>query len=205
MRETVFAFDLDGTVTQQEVLPVLACELGLAAEMALLTRLTLDGTLDFESSFRLRFAILRSIPVERVREIVAGIHLDPQITKFIGRHKHDCAIVTGNLDIWVEPLLRQLACRAYVSTSCRRNGLLCLDKVLNKGEAIRALKTTGKRVIAIGESANDLPMFQEADSSVAFAGVHEPLPEIRKLAAHTARNGQELCEILERLSAQNKE
>ena len=196
----VFAFDLDGTVTRREILPVLANELGLKDEMALLTRLTLDGTLDFAASFRLRFAILRSIPVERVREIVSQIPLDPHISGFINKRKYNCAIVTGNLDVWVEPLLRQFDCPAYVSTSRFRDGLLRLDRVLDKGDAVRELKATGKRVIAIGESANDLPMFTEADTGVAFAGVHEPLPEIRRLAAYTARTGQELCEILERIS-----
>lgn len=192
----VFAFDLDGTITTKEILPVLAEELGLSEEMALLTRLTLDGTLDFAASFRLRFAILRSIPVERVREIVAEIPLDPHITEFIRARKEDCAILSGNLDCWVTPLLDRLGCRAYLSTSCRDNGLLSLNSILDKGEAVADIARSGRRVVAIGESANDLPMFRAADVRVAFAGVHEPVPGILRLADYVARDGEELCERL---------
>lgn len=192
----VFAFDLDGTITTKEILPVLAGELGVAEEMALLTRLTLDGTLDFAASFRLRFAILRSIPVERVREIVAEIPLDPHITEFIRARKEDCAILSGNLDCWVTPLLDRLGCRAYLSTSCRDNGLLSLNSILDKGEAVADLARSGRRVVAIGESANDLPMFKAADVCVAFAGVHEPVPGILRLADYVARDGEELCGVL---------
>lgn len=192
----VFAFDLDGTITTKEILPVLAGELDLAEEMALLTRLTLDGTLDFAASFRLRFAILRSIPVERVREIVAEIPLDPHITEFIRARKEDCAILSGNLDCWVTPLLDRLGCRAYLSTSCRDNGLLSLNSILDKGEAVADLARSGRRVVAIGESANDLPMFKAADVCVAFAGVHEPVPGILRLADYVARDGEELCGVL---------
>ena len=195
-RSPVFAFDLDGTITAREILPVLAGELGLAEEMALLTRLTLDGTLDFAASFRLRFAILRSIPVERVREIVAEIPLDPHIVEFIRARKEDCAILSGNLDCWVTPLLDKLGCRAYLSTSCRDNGLLSLSSILDKGEAVADLARSGRRVVAIGESANDLPMFKAADLRVAFAGVHEPVPEILRIADYVARDGNELCGIL---------
>ena len=192
----IFAFDLDGTVTAREILPVLAQELGLAQEMALLTRLTLDGTLDFAASFKLRFAVLRSIPVKRVQEIVAEIPLNPHIAEFIRERPTDCVILSGNLDRWVAPLVDKLGCRAYLSTSCRDNGLLSLSSILDKGEAVADLARSGRRVVAIGESANDLPMFKAADLRVAFAGVHEPVPEILRIADYVARDGNELCGIL---------
>lgn len=195
----IFAFDLDGTVTTREILPVLAQELSLVEEMSFLTSLTLKGILNFEASFRLRFAILRSIPLKRVREIVADIPLDPQITDFIGARRESCAIITGNLDCWVKPLLEKLGCKAYTSKSHRCEGLLSLKNVLDKGNAVRALARDGRRIVAIGESANDLPMFEAAHLRVAFAGVHEPLPEILRIADHVARDGKELCELLERL------
>lgn len=200
----IFAFDLDGTVTAREILPVLAQELGLAQEMALLTRLTLDGTLDFAASFKLRFAVLRSIPVKRVQEIVAEIPLNPHIAEFIRERPTDCVILSGNLDRWVAPLVDKLGCRAYLSTSCLKDGLLCLDSILDKGDAVRELMRSGRKVAAIGESANDLPMFRLADVRVAFAGVHEPLPEILRLADYVAKGGQDLCAWLEKLPAERR-
>ena len=48
MRDIVYAFDLDGTVTCQETLPLLAKELGLYEEMKLLTNLTMNGDIKFD-------------------------------------------------------------------------------------------------------------------------------------------------------------
>jgi phosphoserine phosphatase len=74
---TALAFDLDGTLTCEELLPVIAEGLSLAQEMATLTRLTLSGAIEFEESFRLRCAILRAVPISRVRAIVAEVALAP--------------------------------------------------------------------------------------------------------------------------------
>ena len=65
---TVFAFDLDGTLTTVEVLPVIANELDLMEEMRTLTEITLSGLITFEASFRLRTAILKSISIKEVQE-----------------------------------------------------------------------------------------------------------------------------------------
>ncbi|MDP9573770.1 UNVERIFIED_ORG: phosphoserine phosphatase [Agrobacterium larrymoorei] len=50
-RHTAFAFDLDGTSTRAELLPVKAPELGLEAEMRLLTSLTMAEKNSFKDSF----------------------------------------------------------------------------------------------------------------------------------------------------------
>ena len=106
---TVFAFDLDGTVTREETLPILAGELGLSEEMARLTRLTMDGHFAFSESFRLRFHILKEIPLATIQGIMDTVELDPLISGFIRERAEDCAIVTGNLDLWVEPILKSWA------------------------------------------------------------------------------------------------
>ena len=91
-----YAFDLDGTVTKVETLPLLAEELGLSAEMKILTNLTVSGELSFEKSFKLRYFILRNIPLNRIRQIMDSVELDENIAGFIRENKEACAIVTGN-------------------------------------------------------------------------------------------------------------
>ncbi len=197
MPGTWFAFDLDGTITTREILPTLACELGLEEEMGLLTRLTLDGTLDFAASFRLRFQLLRSIPLTRVREIVSAVPLDPDMTGFIKRHSARCCVITGNLDAWIAPLAEQLGCPFFCSTSTLYAGEPVLGRILDKAEATRSLRRNGRRIVCIGESHNDIPMFREADTGIAYAGVHSPAPALAALAHHTAYTGEELCRLLE--------
>ncbi len=197
--KTLFAFDLDGTVTTRELLPVIAAELDLAEELTLLTDLTLKGVLDFPASFRLRFHLLKSVPVETVRELVASVPLDPDIEAFIAEHRAQCRVISGNLDCWVEPLLARLGCEAYVSRSGLRDGRLVLESILDKGSAVRALKERGARVIAVGESAADVPMFEAADVGVAYAGVHPPAAALLAVADHLVENGAALCRLLRRM------
>ena len=138
---TIFAFDLDGTVTREETLPILAGELGLSEEMARLTRLTMDGHIAFSESFRLRFHILKEIPLATIQGIMDTVALDPVIAGFIRSRAEDCAIVTGNLDLWVEPIIKKLGCRAFTSVSAwdDREGLM-LASILDKGAAVRTLR-----------------------------------------------------------------
>jgi HAD superfamily phosphoserine phosphatase-like hydrolase len=196
MSETIYAFDLDGTVTAQEILPCIAANLNLQTELELLTRLTLEGIIDFEASFRLRFHILRNIPPDEVREIVSRIPLEPSIEKFIAEHREACVLVTGNLDCWVAPLLDRLGCRAFTSVSRRAGDRLELESVLSKGAAIRALGKEKKKIVAVGESVNDIPMFEEADIGIAFGGVHEPALALARIADYIAYDGKTLCGLL---------
>lgn len=194
----IFAFDLDGTVTAREILPAIAEELGLGPELSLLTRLTLDGAIAFPASFRLRFAILRQVPLETVRRITASIPLDPGIAAFIRAHAARCAIVTGNLDRWIEPLAQQLGCAVYSSRSEEHGGELRLASLLDKGQTIRALAKAGNPVIAVGDAANDVPMFEAASYGIAYGGVHPPAPVLLAAADAVAHDAAELCRMLDR-------
>ena len=195
----IYAFDLDGTVTREETLPLLARELGLYEEMRLLTELTMQGTLDFKQSFRLRYHVLKSIPIERVQAIMDQVELDKNIAGFIRERRASCAVVTGNLDVWIEPIIKKLGCRVFASVSGRAaDGSLTLESVLDKGHAVRKLKKEDK-VVAIGESYNDIPMFEEANYSIAYGGVHAPVETAISVADWVVYEGGALCALLRTL------
>jgi HAD superfamily phosphoserine phosphatase-like hydrolase len=192
----LFAFDLDGTVTTRELLPCLAEHLGLGEEMRELTRRTLAGEIPFAASFRRRFAMLRDLPLGRVRESVAAVPLDPHIEAFIRARREDCAIVTGNLDLWILPLKERLPCRWFSSRGAIRRGRPTLLSVLDKGRVMDELAREGRPIVAVGESVNDLPMFARASLGIAFAGVHAPAPALQRLADRTVDDGASLCVLL---------
>ena len=199
-KKRIFAFDLDGTITLQETLPILARELDLSDEMERLTRLTLEGKIDFEASFRMRYHLLREIPLQKIRQIMEEVHMDERIAGFIRKHAEECAIVTGNLDVWVQPLIEKLGCMTYSSISrLDANGELQLEAVLDKAETIRWMKMQGYYVIAIGDSVNDIPMFREADVAIAYGGVHPIANRVAEAADVVVENGEALCRLLEGL------
>lgn len=196
MTDTRFAFDLDGTVTTRELLPALAEELGLGDEMALLTRLTMDGAINFDASFRLRFALLRAVPLPVVHRIADAVPLEPHLVSFIREHSVRCAIVTGNLDVWIEPIIAKLGCAAYTSRAVIRNGAIALESILDKAEAARDMAKTGASVIAVGDAANDIPMFKAAHFSVAYAGLRTPPQGLINAADRVESDPAVLCRFL---------
>jgi phosphoserine phosphatase len=196
--KTAFCFDLDGTMTARELLPLIATEIGLEAEIEALTMATLRGVLPFESSFRLRCRLLADVPISRVQAIVAGLPLFEQILDFV-RHRLDhCYVITGNLDIWVRGLLDRIGVR-FFSSQAIVNGdkLTGISSVLNKGAAVQILRQTHSRIVAIGDGVGDLPMFENSDVRIAFAGLHPPIPTLVESADMVCMSEASLIRTLE--------
>ena len=227
MPEVVFAFDLDGTITACELLPYIATACGVAAPLQEMTRNALQGLADYESSLRERITLLGRIHPADVRAAVSAAPLVPEIVDFITAERHRCAVVTANIDIWVSPVIEHLGCRAFTSSAVWKElsqpttlpghgirtmpqGGLCLLSLVDKAAAINTLrreraKETGLypadiKVIAVGESFNDIQMLEQADVGIAFAGVHEPAPRLLAAATLRADSGKELCELLAKAS-----
>ena len=217
MRETLFLFDLDGTLTRREILPELALCLGVADEMRLLTRLTLEGVLNFNQSLRLRFAILRSIPLPTIHKVVAAIPMEPQLVDFIRSWPQKCALATGNVDVWIQPIADLLGCRVFctqssiggqgsdalgkgiASNSGHSIASYSLTHILDKGALARGLRKS-RRLVVIGDSDNDLPMLREADISIAFGAAHAPLPHVQAEVNYVAEDVHALRNLLDHLA-----
>jgi len=200
MPETAYCFDLDGTVTRDEILPQIARVAGIYDEIQVLTEATLRGILPFEKSFRLRCKLLANVPISTVHEVVKAVPLDPDIRDFIASRSSHCFIITGNLDVWVRPLLDVLGCRSYTShAECDDDRLGAVADVLYKGDAVKEVRRDFARVIAVGESMNDVSMLEEADVAIAYAGVHDPVPEVLDSVHYVVTNGRGLCRLLNTL------
>jgi HAD superfamily phosphoserine phosphatase-like hydrolase len=194
---TAFCFDLDGTVTTTEVLPCIASELGVADEMATLTRATMDGLIPFDASFRLRVLILRQVPHDRLRATVSAIPLHADIVSFIAANRESCFVVTGNLDVWIEPIVAKCGCGSYSSRATRTENSTALEHILDKGEAIADIRRRGfEHIVAIGDGANDIPMMKAADTAIAFGGVHPPARGVVEIADYVVNDGAALCKLL---------
>jgi phosphoserine phosphatase len=195
-----FVFDLDGTLTHDELLPRVAETLNLRREIMLLTQLTISGQLKFEESFRLRFAILKSAPISVVRRAIADVAMAEQILHFIRTHQEQCFIITGNLDVWIQDLIDKAGCPVFCSESIVQDDhVVSLSRVMHKGNPVLALREKFDHIIAVGDGANDVPMFDAADIGIAYGGVHDPARELIEIADYVVYDENALCRLLNTL------
>jgi HAD superfamily phosphoserine phosphatase-like hydrolase len=195
-----YCFDLDGTLTTTEILPCIAAELGVSEELATLTRITMEGLITFEESLRLRCVILGQVPCERVHAIIEDIPLDTRLLDFIQLHRDDCFVITGNLDVWIEPMIQRIGCRSFASSAINGHGRVILKHVLDKGSAISAIRRMGyTQIVATGDGSNDIPMLRAADAGIAYGGVHSPTSAAIGAADYVIHNGSTLCNLLSAL------
>jgi len=202
MKPLAICFDLDGTVTSQEILPRIAKRIGIFEEINLLTNITLQGLIPFETSFKLRVKLLASVPITEVSQIVSETLLEKDIQQFIQQNAAICYIVTGNLDVWINDFVKkELGCNYFSSEAdFEENKLLGIKKILNKGEAIKSLRQEYSKIITVGDSMNDCSMFEQANYRIAYGGVHSPVDSLVKLSDYVVYDSRSLCTLLKNLS-----
>lgn len=196
----IYCFDLDGTITSQELLPLMAAELDLYEEISALTQATINGLIPFEQSFKLRCKLLSDVPTKKVQEVADKVKLNESIVQFVRENKDNSYVITGNIYEWIQPIVNKLGCKIFCSEGKFKDGKLSgLEKIIDKGEVIKGLRENGKSIISIGDGMGDVLMFQESDLSIAYGGVHEPIETLMKVSNYLVYNEDSLCRLLNTL------
>ena len=197
---TAFCFDLDGTVTTEEILPVIARFVDLVDEIEILTKATINGLLPFEKSFRLRCQLLKDVEISKIHHVLRTVGLDPLIVDFLRTNKDNCFVITGNLNCWVGPLLDSLGCKYFASEGLvKDNSLHSVKDVLDKSEVVGGLRKKFDRIVSVGDGMGDVGMFSQSDVAVAFGGIHSPVRTLVESATHVIYSSETLCRFLEQL------
>jgi phosphoserine phosphatase len=190
----LFAFDMDSTLIEGEVIDELAKLAGVADEVVKVTESAMRGEIEFQESFRRRVALLRGLKETRVRELLHAIPLVEGAEQLIGTLKmlgYKTAILSGGFNFFAQHLQRRLGID-YVFA----NDLDIVDGVVSgevrtpivdgarKAELLRQIagqeNISLDQVVAVGDGANDLPMLGIAGMGIAFRAK----PLVRQTASH---------------------
>ena len=192
-----FLFDLDGTVTAAETLPIISQHFNCAEQIAELTARTVQGNVPFIESFIRRVNILGEYSVSETSDLLSNVPLYPLVAQFIEQHKEDCIIVTGNLTCWCEGLFKKIGCKCYGSEAeVVDDKVIKLKTILRKEQIVDQYKALGETVVFIGDGNNDLEAMRHANISIAAGLTHNPAQSLMSICDYVIYNEKALCRQL---------
>ena len=194
---TKFIFDLDGTVTSRETLPLISSHFGIEEEIKELTKETIAGNIPFIESFIRRVFILGKLSITDVSDLLENVPLYEKLVKFIKQNINDCIIATGNLECWTKKLLNKIGCQYYCSDcSIVDNKVNKLTYILRKENIVEMYKDRGEKVIFIGDGNNDVEAMKIADVSIASGLTHYPARSVLATTDYLIFDEDALCRQL---------
>lgn len=195
-----FIFDLDGTITKEETLPLIARYFKVEEKIEELTRATVAGEVPFIESFIQRVDILGKLPVSKINQLLSQVEIYDDLVSFIQNNVDMCSIATGNLNCWIEGLSRKIGCECFCSLGDTENDqVVRLVEILKKEDLVKRYKAEGHKVIFVGDGNNDVEAMRMADVAIASGLTHTPAPAAVAVADYVALEEKELCELLRQL------
>jgi phosphoserine phosphatase len=190
----LFAFDMDSTLIEGEVIDELAMLAGVADEVTKVTESAMRGEIEFQQSFRRRVALLRGLPEDRVHELLDTIPLVQGAEQLIGTLKmlgYKTAILSGGFNFFAQHLQKRLGIDYVFANDLDIADGLVTGEVrtpivdgARKAELLRQIAALENisldQVVAVGDGANDLPMLGIAGMGIAFRAK----PLVRQTASH---------------------
>ena len=190
----LFAFDMDSTLIEGEVIDELAMLAGVADEVTKVTESAMRGEIEFQQSFRRRVALLRGLPEDRVHELLDTIPLVEGAEQLIGTLKmlgYKTAILSGGFNFFAQHLQKRLGIDYVFANDLDIADGMVTGEVrtpivdgARKAELLRQIAALENisldQVVAVGDGANDLPMLGIAGMGIAFRAK----PLVRQTASH---------------------
>lgn len=190
----LFAFDMDSTLIQGEVIDELAKMAGVAEKVVTITESAMGGEIEFKESFKRRVALLRGLSEQKVHELLGTIPLVEGAEQLIGTLKmlgYKTAILSGGFTFFARYLQQRLGIDYIFANELeivdgKVSGEVRTEIVdgARKAELLRQIaqqeNISLEQVVAVGDGANDLPMLGIAGMGIAFRAK----PIVRQTAGH---------------------
>ena len=201
-------FDFDSTLMDGETIDFLADELGIGEQVAQITEEAMSGRLDFFESLTTRVGLLKGMDYNRVVEICKDLPLMPgamQLVPELQKMGYKVVCFSGGFRLGTTPAKEKLGLDADFSNVLHEKdgvltGYVGGDMMFgySKGDMLRRLQSlmgiTRAETLVCGDGANDLSMFEEADTRVAFCG-----RDVLKKEANIIIDTKDLTQILNKI------
>ena len=177
--------DMDSTLIQNECIDEIAELLNLKKEISEITELTMQGQLCFDESIKKRVALLKGINVASFEKIInEKIKFQPHVNEWINyakSHHLITVVVSGGFTYFVDYVKKSLSMDYAFSNTFEvfnneLTGKLVSDIVNAEKKAELTLKIANQygikkdQIMAIGDGANDINMFNESGLSISMHG-----------------------------------
>ena len=178
----LFAFDMDSTLIQGEVIDELAKLAGVGDQVSRITEAAMRGELNFDESFSRRVALLKGLPEQRVHSLLRTIPLAEGAERLIRTLRllgYKTAILSGGFTFFAHHLQQTLGID-YVHANELEivNGAVTgrvLPPIVNGDRKAALLAEIAQsedfsleQVVAVGDGANDIPMLRLAGMGIAY-------------------------------------
>ena len=179
---SLIVFDMDSTLINCEVIDELAREVNMQNEVAEITESAMRGELDFGESLHQRLSLLKGAPSSILSRVLDAIDYNPGAKRLISKLQslgYKTAIISGGFSFFTEHIKNSLSIDyAFANVLEISNGILTgkiencpldgkMKNSLMKKLAVD-LNIDLRRVIAVGDGANDIPMISNSGLGIAF-------------------------------------
>lgn len=197
-------FDFDSTLMDGETISFLAKAVGKMDEVSAITARAMAGELDFYESLKERVAFLKGIGLNDAKKIVANLPMMPgaaEIISYLKAHGIKVVVFSGGFHMATDAAQARLGFDINFANELHHKNDILTGQIGgemmfgdSKGKMLARLKRflglDSSEVATIGDGANDLSMFKEANTCIAFCA-----KEILKNAATHIIDRKDLCEI----------
>lgn len=178
----LFAFDMDSTLIQGEVIDELARMAGVGDQVARITEAAMRGELNFDESFTRRVGLLKGLKAERVQTLLHSIPLAEGAERLIRTLRmlgYKTAILSGGFTFFARDLQQRFGIDYVHANELEIAGGVATGRVIppimngarkaeKLAEIARAEGFSLEQCVAVGDGANDIPMLNLSGMGIAY-------------------------------------